>query len=233
MIERLRFHPGEYLADIVYSVGMEDEFLSEFELNQGLKQGAIKSLMNESIGVTRRLASKLEILTGVSTETWIQLQSSYEIPGPRFHDDGIRPIVDGHKEFNHKEMSYLSNGLSHDEAVEMTRVLNRASGKAIELALALGADNSFFLSLEKTGTLCEEDPRLLGQALELFLYETEDYALPSMKKLTKGLEYVVIENNGYELNVIKEKDGTLIPLAHKKKTSVMTMDEDPFVIIFK
>lgn len=63
------FAPGEYIEDAMY-----EDYASKL----GLDVEDYKSLLNGDLPIDSALAKKIHKLTGVSAETWLNLQKRYD-----------------------------------------------------------------------------------------------------------------------------------------------------------
>lgn len=63
------FAPGEYIEDIMY-----DDYASKLNLDVE----DYKSLLKGDLPIDSALAKKIHKLTGVSAETWLNLQKRYD-----------------------------------------------------------------------------------------------------------------------------------------------------------
>lgn len=70
------FHPGSYVRDVIEDLNISQE---EFASRLGAPTKSISRLISGEERLSEELAMKLSKFTGVSSETWLNLQNSYDI----------------------------------------------------------------------------------------------------------------------------------------------------------
>lgn len=215
MINEVKFHPGSYLKDIIECSNISKDEIRTIEKNLSIKKGVLNMLASERISVTEDLSRKLEVMTGVSSKTWMKLQEIYDFnEGEKRFTNDYMGLTDNDKVFSYHQLLSISKDLNSEQTRELIKVLNRSSDEAIKLAIALNGGFDFFFALEKTGNANTSDPILLGQAVELFLYEMDGrYKLPDLVEVFPGVNGYIIGDNDYEAMIIKSDDG-LIPIVY-------------------
>lgn len=73
--ELIAFHPGSYVEDIIDDLNITQE---EFAHRLGELPKTVSKLVNGEIKLSAEVAYKLEKLTGVDYQTWMNLQSGYD-----------------------------------------------------------------------------------------------------------------------------------------------------------
>lgn len=78
MVDKLRFHPSEYLID-----WQEDMRISIDELASatGIPNAELQRFFKGESKVTKDIAERLSKVTGISSVTWLNLQDSYDDKG--------------------------------------------------------------------------------------------------------------------------------------------------------
>lgn len=71
----LAFHPGSYVEDIIDNLNITQD---EFAKRLGTSAKTISNLIQGKIKLSKDLAFKLEKMTGVDFETWMNLQNAYD-----------------------------------------------------------------------------------------------------------------------------------------------------------
>lgn len=71
----IAFHPGEYVNDLIDDLNITQE---EFAYRLGTTPKTVSKIVNGEESISQDIAYKLEKLTGVSFETWINLQSIFD-----------------------------------------------------------------------------------------------------------------------------------------------------------
>lgn len=72
----ITFHPGYYLEEMIEAMEMTQE---EFARRIGTSGKTVSLLLNGQSSVTKELAVKLSAVTGVSAETYMNLQKNYDL----------------------------------------------------------------------------------------------------------------------------------------------------------
>lgn len=71
----IAFHPGEYISDLIEDLNMTQ---AEFAKRLGTTPKTISKIINGEAPVSVDIASRLDKLTGISYDTWMNLQATYE-----------------------------------------------------------------------------------------------------------------------------------------------------------
>ncbi|HFR3691743.1 HigA family addiction module antidote protein [Streptococcus suis] len=74
--ELIAFHPGSYVEEIIEDLNITQK---EFAERLGVSPKTISKIVNAEESISKDTANKLSKLTGISIETWLQLQSTYDI----------------------------------------------------------------------------------------------------------------------------------------------------------
>lgn len=74
--ELVAFHPGSYIEEIVDELNITQ---AEFAERLGTSSKTVSKLINGEERISKDIANKLAKLTGISIETWLNLQVSYDI----------------------------------------------------------------------------------------------------------------------------------------------------------
>lgn len=87
----IAFHPGSYVEDLVADLNISQK---EFASRLGVSAKTISTLINAESNLSTDLALKLEKLTGIDYQTWINLQNNYdkkklEIKNEKIKDEDI------------------------------------------------------------------------------------------------------------------------------------------------
>lgn len=75
MNNKLLFPPGDYLQDIINDVGVS---YHEYANLLGVEIELLLGIINAEIAVDKDMAIRLELVTGVDADTWINLQKVYD-----------------------------------------------------------------------------------------------------------------------------------------------------------
>lgn len=78
-------HPGEHIADTIAELKISQ---AELARRMGRPQPAINQIVRGMKSVTAETALQLEAATGVSAETWMNLQTHYDLVEARRHARG-------------------------------------------------------------------------------------------------------------------------------------------------
>lgn len=71
----MAFHPGCYIAEMIDDMGISQE---EFAARMGTSAKNISTLVNGQSNISNDMAKKLSIMTGTSTELWLNLQNTFD-----------------------------------------------------------------------------------------------------------------------------------------------------------
>lgn len=123
----IAFHPGSYIEDIVNELNITQQ---EFADRLGISAKTISKIINGEDNISNDIANKLAKLTGISINTWINLQKEYDIKSMEIKDKqnedeekSICKLIDfGYLKRNHfVEDKKYSN---EEKIVELRQVLN-------------------------------------------------------------------------------------------------------------
>lgn len=73
--DRLAFHPGTYLEDLIEELGLTHK---EFANQSNLTEKKVSDIINGRAVVTPDIAEKLANVSGMSIQSWLNLQLSYD-----------------------------------------------------------------------------------------------------------------------------------------------------------
>ena len=73
--ELIAFHPGTYVKDIFEELNITQK---EFAHRLNTTEKSLSKLMNGEDNLSKEMAYKLSKLTGISINTWMDLQNEYE-----------------------------------------------------------------------------------------------------------------------------------------------------------
>ena len=71
----IAFHSGSYVEDIIDDLNITQK---EFARQLGTTEKSLSRLVNGEDNLSKEMAYKLSKLTGISINTWMNLQSEYE-----------------------------------------------------------------------------------------------------------------------------------------------------------
>ena len=71
----IAFHPGSYVEDIIWWFKY---YSKEFARRLGTSEKSLSKLINGEDNLSKDMAYKLSKLTGISINTWMNLQNEYE-----------------------------------------------------------------------------------------------------------------------------------------------------------
>ena len=72
----IAFHPGSYVEDIIENMNISQK---EFAKRLNITEKSLSRLVNAKDKLSNDIARKLSQLSGISIETWLNLQSTYDI----------------------------------------------------------------------------------------------------------------------------------------------------------
>lgn len=72
----IAFHPGAYIEEIIDELNITQE---EFARRVGTSAKTISKLVNGEESISKDMANRLAKITGISIETWMNLQNAYDI----------------------------------------------------------------------------------------------------------------------------------------------------------
>lgn len=73
--DRFAFHPGTYLEDLIEELGLTHK---EFANQSNLTEKKVSDIINGRAVVTPDIAEKLANVSGMSIQSWLNLQLSYD-----------------------------------------------------------------------------------------------------------------------------------------------------------
>ena len=71
----IAFHPGSYVEDIIDDLNITQK---EFARQLGITEKSLSRLVNGEDNLSKKMAYKLSKLTGISVNTWMNLQNEYD-----------------------------------------------------------------------------------------------------------------------------------------------------------
>lgn len=71
----LAFHLGYYINEIIEDMEISQK---EFAKRLGITENTLSELVNGEIRLSNEIANKLSLMTGISMETWVNLQNTYD-----------------------------------------------------------------------------------------------------------------------------------------------------------
>ena len=77
----IAFHPGQYIGELIEDYQMTQK---EFAEKLGVSPKTISKLVNGEESICNEIAQKLEKLTNVSMQTWLNLQNAYDVKMAKF-----------------------------------------------------------------------------------------------------------------------------------------------------
>lgn len=70
------FHPGQYVEDLIEDYNVTQK---EFAERLGVSAKTVSKLVNAEESISKETAHKLAKLSGVSMQTWLNLQNIYDV----------------------------------------------------------------------------------------------------------------------------------------------------------
>ena len=70
------FHPGQYVEELIEEYNVTQK---EFAERLGVPEKTISKLVNAEESISKETARKLVKLSGVSMQTWLNLQNAYDV----------------------------------------------------------------------------------------------------------------------------------------------------------
>ena len=77
----IAFHPGQYIGELVEDYNMSQK---EFAEKLGVLPKTISKLVKGEGSISNEIAQKLEKLTNISMQTWLNLQNAYDVKMAKF-----------------------------------------------------------------------------------------------------------------------------------------------------
>lgn len=77
----IAFHPGQYIGELIEDYNMTRK---EFAERLGVSEMKLSKLVNGEESISNEIAQKLEKLTNVSMQTWLNLQNVYDVKKAKF-----------------------------------------------------------------------------------------------------------------------------------------------------
>ena len=72
----ITFHPGQYVEELIEEYNVTQK---EFAERLGVPEKTISKLVNAEESISKETARKLVKLSGVSMQTWLNLQNAYDV----------------------------------------------------------------------------------------------------------------------------------------------------------
>lgn len=69
----IAFHPGQYVSELI------EDYKKEFAKRLGVSAKTVNKLVNAEESISKETAHKLAKLSGVSMQTWLNLQNAYDV----------------------------------------------------------------------------------------------------------------------------------------------------------
>ena len=66
------FHPGYYISELAEELGLKQ---AELALRLGVSAKTIRYILNGKSSITKEIARKVSMMTGISVELWTGLQA--------------------------------------------------------------------------------------------------------------------------------------------------------------
>ncbi len=83
----IAFHPGTYVADIIDDLNITQK---EFANRLGTTEKSLSKLLNGEDNLSKEMAYKLSKLTGISINTWMNLQNEYDKKTLEIEDERLK-----------------------------------------------------------------------------------------------------------------------------------------------
>ena len=77
----IAFHPGQYVEELIEDYNVTQK---EFAERLGVSEMKLSKLVNGEESISNEIAQKLEKLTNVSMQTWLNLQNVYDVKKAKF-----------------------------------------------------------------------------------------------------------------------------------------------------
>ena len=77
----IAFHPGQYVGELIEDYNVTQK---EFAERLGVSEMKLSKLVNGEESISNEIAQKLEKLTNVSMQTWLNLQNVYDVKKAKF-----------------------------------------------------------------------------------------------------------------------------------------------------
>ena len=74
--DRIAFHPGQYVEELIKDYNVTQK---EFAERLGVSAKTVNKLVNAEESISKETAHKLAKLSGVSMQTWLNLQNAYDV----------------------------------------------------------------------------------------------------------------------------------------------------------
>lgn len=75
------FHPGQYVEELIEDYNVTQK---EFAERLGVPAKTVSKLVNAEESISKETAHKLAKISGVSMQTWLNLQNAYDIKMAEF-----------------------------------------------------------------------------------------------------------------------------------------------------
>lgn len=84
----IAFHPGQYIEELIEEYNVTQK---EFAERLGVSAKTVTKLVNAEESISKETAHKLAKLSGVSMQTWLNLQNAYDVKVAKiFPEDLLR-----------------------------------------------------------------------------------------------------------------------------------------------
>lgn len=77
----IAFHPGQYIGELIEDYNVTQK---EFAERLGVSEMKLSKLVNGVESISNEIAQKLEKLTNISMQTWLNLQNAYDVKMAEF-----------------------------------------------------------------------------------------------------------------------------------------------------
>lgn len=125
----IAFHPGSYIEEIVEDLNITQ---SEFANRLGVSAKLVSKLINGEENLSDSTANKLAKLTGISMQSWLNIQASYSAEIAEIAEIKNKKDIDERKVCKYIDFSYLKKNnivenkrySSQDKIKELRKLLN-------------------------------------------------------------------------------------------------------------
>ncbi len=80
-IDLIAFHPGQYIGELIEDYNVTQK---EFAERLGVSAKTVSKIVNAEESISKETAHKLAKLSGVSMQTWLNLQNAYDVKMAKF-----------------------------------------------------------------------------------------------------------------------------------------------------
>lgn len=205
----MAFHPGSYIFDIIEDLNMTQK---EFAQRLGTSEKNLSEIVRGEANLSADIAYKLEKLTGVEYDTWMNLQHKYEkkileIEEQRNKDElRICDLID----FSYfKKSGFVENRsfTAKEKITELRRILNfsnlsmltafnssvsyRNSGKSFEEKNVINSNIMLEIASNQAKNQC--DKKLNKALLRKYIPEIRSMTLQTQEDFFPRLEEILLE----------------------------------------